>query len=385
MNSRTKILILAQYFHPAYKAGGPVRSIYNLVAQLSDKYDFKIISSDRDLGDKTAFRGIEVNRWVHHDEYSSYYRTPAYTGLWKTRKLIRSLDYDIIYLNSFFSFKYSILILVLLQTRLLKAKKIVLAPRGELSQNAVKLKSAKKKIFLSISKLLGLHKNICWHITSELELAELRSFKIHLEAYAFAPNLAARIPVQLSRIPKKQRSVRMVFLSRISRKKNLHYALKLLSELKSEADILFDIYGPIEDTRYWAECKKLIELLPGNIAVNHKGSIKNELVNRRLSDYHLFFFPTLSENYGHVIYEALAAGCMVLISTETPWRNLEEHGVGWDIALGNDEGFLKSINILTEMEETEFQERRMKCKVYLQKVSNIEKQKEDYDVLFKIS
>ena len=40
-----------------------------------------------------------------------------------------------------------------------------------------------------------------------------------------------------------------------------------------------------------------------------------------------------------MISEALVSGCPVLISDQTPWRNLEEAGVGWDIPLGETERF----------------------------------------------
>jgi glycosyltransferase involved in cell wall biosynthesis len=54
-------------------------------------------------------------------------------------------------------------------------------------------------------------------------------------------------------------------------------------------------------------------------------------------------FPTLGENYGHVICEALNAGCPVLISNQTPWRNLQEKGVGWDFPLEEEERFTATL------------------------------------------
>jgi glycosyltransferase involved in cell wall biosynthesis len=43
--------------------------------------------------------------------------------------------------------------------------------------------------------------------------------------------------------------------------------------------------------------------------------------------------PTAGESFGYVIFEALAAGCPVLISDRTPWRDLDRSGVGWDLPL----------------------------------------------------
>jgi len=58
-----------------------------------------------------------------------------------------------------------------------------------------------------------------------------------------------------------------------------------------------------------------------------------------MGQHDLFFFPTLGENYGHVIMEALMAGCPVLLSDRTPWRNLTAAGVGWDLPLEQPERF----------------------------------------------
>jgi glycosyltransferase involved in cell wall biosynthesis len=104
-------------------------------------------------------------------------------------------------------------------------------------------------------------------------------------------------------------------------------------------DVSFDIYGPAEDAAYWEECRGLIAALPANIRVRYWGPIEHERVARVFAEHDLFLLPTLGENYGHVICEALVAGCPVLISDQTPWRDLEAEGVGWAIPLGETERF----------------------------------------------
>jgi glycosyltransferase involved in cell wall biosynthesis len=122
-----------------------------------------------------------------------------------------------------------------------------------------------------------------------------------------------------------------VFISRISPKKNLLFALRMLQSVLG--DISFDIYGPIEDARYWNRCEKAIGTLPPNVRVKYMGMVEHEKVGEVFAEHDLFLFPTLGENYGHVICEALSAGCPVLISDQTPWRHLQEEGAGWDIPL----------------------------------------------------
>ena len=136
---------------------------------------------------------------------------------------------------------------------------------------------------------------------------------------------------------KQAGQLRVVFVSRISPKKNLLSALGMLQSLSG--DVFFDIYGPLEDADYWNQCKKVIGTLPSNVLVKYKGMVEHENVGRVFCEHNLFLFPTLGENYGHVICEALSAGCPVLISDQPPWRDLQQQGVGWDIPLEETERF----------------------------------------------
>lgn len=73
-----------------------------------------------------------------------------------------------------------------------------------------------------------------------------------------------------------------------------------------------------------------------------------------LSAYDLFLLPTLGENYGHVIHEALLAGCPVLISNRTPWRNLEALGIGWDLPLEDPEQFRTVLQYCLDMDSATY-------------------------------
>ena len=41
----------------------------------------------------------------------------------------------------------------------------------------------------------------------------------------------------------------------------------------------------------------------------------------------LFVFPTLGENFGHVIFESLEASTPVLVSDQTPWKSNYKRGL----------------------------------------------------------
>ncbi|MBV8609596.1 MAG: glycosyltransferase, partial [Singulisphaera sp.] len=133
------------------------------------------------------------------------------------------------------------------------------------------------------------------------------------------------------RPPKCPGAARLVFLSRISPKKNLRFAVEVLEGIRGDVDL--DIFGPVDSEPYWRSCQAAFAALPPNIRVDYRGSIPHERVIEALSSYDLMILPTLGENFGHVIYESFAAGCPVLVSDRTPWRGLAGRGTGWDLAL----------------------------------------------------
>jgi glycosyltransferase involved in cell wall biosynthesis len=62
----------------------------------------------------------------------------------------------------------------------------------------------------------------------------------------------------------------------------------------------------------------------------------------------------LSENFGHVMVEALSAGCPLIISDRTPWRDLETKHIGWDLPLDSLK-WKETLNRAIEMEADEYE------------------------------
>ena len=128
------------------------------------------------------------------------------------------------------------------------------------------------------------------------------------------------------------------------------------------ARVVFDIYGPAENETYWKECQELIDQLPANVIVNYLGRVDANQVVHIFGRYDLFLFPTGGEAYGHVIAECLSSGTPVLISTETPWRNLQADGLGWDIDLEQMGSFVEIIERLALLSDYERLRKRAEVK-----------------------
>lgn len=352
---KRKILVFAAFYSPAVKGGGPIQSIKNLVDNLSDENDFYIITSDRDLGDHTPFSDINFNTWVNVGNAHVCYLDTQKTKLSNFISLINSVDYDLIYLNSFFSFRYSILPIILYKTKYITVKPIILAPRGEFSLGALKLKKTKKNLYIFLAKLLSMYNNVLWQGTASEEKNDILRVFGEKANVMVASNLTADYSglEYTKNIEKNRGSIKIIFLSRIHPKKNLKQALLFLSKVNGKVE--FNIYGPIEDTAYWTDCEEIISNFPPNILVSYKGVVKHEDIIEIFREHHIFLFPTLGENFGHVIFEALIGGCPLIISDQTPWRNLEGQGIGFDIELSNDNKFIEKIQYFIEMSKEELE------------------------------
>lgn len=363
---KPRILVIAQVYIPGYLAGGPVRSIANLVEWLGDEFDWDILTTDRDLHAREPYPDVVANTWVQVGRARVFYASRDRCSPLNILKIIRQHDYDLLYLNSFFSPRFSILPVVARWLGMIPGRAILVAPRGEFSEGAYKLKALKKASFVFLSRLLRLHL-VYWHASTEFEARDIgrvmgvRDDSVFSARVFSARDLTGRIDADgnCTWAPLVDGALRVCFLSRVSPMKNLDYALKVLSVVTRP--VVFDIYGPKEDHAYWAECEGHIASLPAHVRVNYKGAVENSRVREIMSDYGLFFLPTRGENFGHVLLEAWSAGLPVLTSDQTPWRSLADTGVGWDLPLDDPDQFSRIIDNVATWSADLRAEMRVRC------------------------
>ncbi len=316
-----KVICVVEYFLPGYKGGGPIRTIANMRQLLAADVDIAIFTRDRDLGSAVRYGMIRPDRWTETEDGAVYYASPGEFSANGLKRAIRGQRFDLLYLNSFFGFRSSIQMYLGFR-RALPHIPILLAPRGEFSLGALAIKYLKKRVFLTFSKALGLYRDINWHASTAAERDDiLRQFPAAAgQIYLAEDPVVVGAPSADGSRPRPSPSgqLRLAFISRISPMKNLDGLLLYLA--KTSRWIELDIYGPIEDRRYWRDCQRLIAELPPNVSTSYKGALNPETVKKAFADYELFALPSHGENFGHVIFEALCAGTPVLLSDRTPWR-----------------------------------------------------------------
>ncbi|MCC6401474.1 MAG: glycosyltransferase family 4 protein [Flavobacteriales bacterium] len=340
---RSRVLVFIDWYLPGYKAGGPVRSMANLVDHLRDKVDLHIVTTDTDYTERAPYAGITPDRWTvmpggEKVWYASH--TGVNTAVW--RALLAEGTWETVYINGMYSRWFSVMPLWLLKG---SSQRRVVAVRGMLAAGMMKHGVLKKRVFLAAMRMLGCYNDVVFQATSAEEVEDVKRW-IGAEAEVkLVPNLGRR--VRTAEPPTREKrpgELRLVSVARIAVEKNTLFAIECLKHVKGA--VTFDLYGPIYDEAYWAKCREAIAQLPPGITVTHKGTAAPEEVPGLFAHYHALFMPSQGENFGHTMVEALAAGLPLLISDRTPWKELERQNAGWDLPLEEPSCFWEQLNDL---------------------------------------
>ena len=441
----TKILIFIDWFLPGYKAGGPISSNANLIDHLSDKFEFYVVTRDTDYCESVPYKNINADTWNKLPNGANvYYISAKKLGFSKLVKVCKSIEFDIVYVNGIYSPYFSLFPLVYF--KYFTRKKVIISSRGMLSDHTFSAKKGKKKLFYGFARIVGLYKGITFHATNEDEALQIRKNVGFSGTIKVAPNMPPKSENTFDRtITKRPGELKLISVARISPEKNTLFALKILEKLRSVHrrqttddrvekvdrdqkeeerkveieveenqtnlepgtwNLVFDLYGTIYSTSYWEECQQVIKHLPSNIKVRYCGTLEKEKITATLGNYHFLFMPSQGENYGHSIVESFLAGCPVIISDRTPWRNLDtvqssrfkvqnsknqvkveakdernkpELGnlnldlslcTGWDIPLDDPDKFVEIINKCLEMDQEEYLEISRNAFNYGQSITN---------------
>ena len=314
---RPVILVAIDWYLPAYRAGGPIRSIANLVGALGLEVDFRIVCGNRDLGD-TEDLPVSIGTWVTGDHATIQYLPQSDWTAPSWRRILKEVQPDRLYLNSLYSGPFS-----RLPWKVARSMGIptTLAPRGMLGPGALAIKPWRKKAWLMVQRLTGHYDAIHWHASTAQESQEIKRWFPKASI-----NIALNLPVPFDPIPLPQtkgndghETIHLLSVGRVHPIKNYALGVSLANALgRAGHKVHYRIVGPVEDPE---EANKLRASTDG-IVLELMGATPPSTIRRYLGEAHLILVPSLNENYGHAVAEAIACGRPVVVSNQTVWSTL---------------------------------------------------------------
>lgn len=324
-----KVLVTAEHFYPAFKGGGPIESLVNVIHLLQQEIDFWVLASAFDFDETTPLQNVALNQWQ-----TIYIGTTTVQVFYATHwlhafKALQKLSHvNIWYINGMLHPVFSVLPLLVAKWR--KLSKLVISPRGMLQQGALQQQAMKKQVFLTVAKTLGLYNNAYFHATDEQEREDIGNILAATNRPIYCVGNVVPIPKSPENATVKTPGIlQLCYLSIISPKKQLHLVLQTMAYCKQQ--ITLHVYGPCKDTAYLATCKTLAEQLPANCTVQWMGAVTPPQVSGVFQRYHASVLLSSGENFGHAIYQSLATAVPVIISHFTPWKNLQSQQAGWNL------------------------------------------------------
>ena len=136
------ILITIPWFHPAYKAGGPIQSIASMVEQFSENISYKIVCSNTDL-DGTVLP-VVTDTWVKYNKNTQvWYNSKKKGAIGKLQEEIKTINPDVLFINDIYSWHFSLIPLLFY-----KASRKIVSARGMLHPGALSQKYLRRKFIL---------------------------------------------------------------------------------------------------------------------------------------------------------------------------------------------------------------------------------------------
>jgi glycosyltransferase involved in cell wall biosynthesis len=328
VTTRLRILHATPAFAPAYRYGGPVRSVEGLVVELARLgVDVRVLTTDShgperlDVGSSwQTWRGVPV-RYLRRRAMPDL--APAY--LWEAYREARRAD--VIHILSLFSTPS----MVSLVASELAGRAVVLSPRGMLEPAALAIASARKKRAWIAAFGPFLRRAAIFHATSAEESESITRVLGPTARVRVVPNGTDLEPRDDAEARKQRAAPRAVIgaLGRIHPIKGLDRLIEATALLRDRGlDVELRLAGPTVDEDHRASLERLAERLSLGARVRFQGELQGEAKLDFLAGCRVLCLPSHSENFGNVVVESLAALTPVVAARGTPWAVLEAEGAG---------------------------------------------------------
>ena len=336
-----------------------------------------VLAGNKEVGDKVPLPNVLSDNWNNFEDstanvfyVSNFLRTINFF-LYECK----GKEFDLLFLNSIFSFQYTILPLIF------KNSPIILSIRGMLHPSALKQKKLKKFLYLFFFKKILLFRDIKFHVTDNVEKKYLENIFGNRHDIFVLQNIPTLFKQQY--LKKEINSLNLISIALVSSMKN--HLNVLLALMNCKNNIIYKIYGPIKDYEYWDKCKLIMEKLPYNIKVIYMGPVLPMEVEKVLEWAHVKILPSKSENYGHSMVEALSAGKPLISSHFIPWIDLNINNAGFNVDPDNIDELANAIEFYANSDSSQYATLSSNASNYIAKKVNVDQIKTSYIELFSSS
>lgn len=204
----------------------------------------------------------------------------------------------------------------------------VINPRGDTEVARIKynkFKMVKKYIAWHLYGKKIVDNAACIITTSEQECMSIRILGSKVPI-AIIPN-----GIELDAFPKEVKHLHgekkiLLFLSRINPIKGIEYLIEAWNRLPVQLRINWELHiaGNSDPEDYLHSLEDKVKKLKLQNSIRFVGAITGEAKMRKYQDSNLFVLPTLNENFGNVIAEAMMCECPVITTKNAPWSCLTE-------------------------------------------------------------
>lgn len=374
-----KILIFPGGYIPGTKYGGILTSKENFVEVFGDEHDMFIVAPNHDYKENIPYAGIKSG-WNKVGKAKVLYISDDESNILKYEKIINEIKPNLIYLSGTIT-SYFRLNRFLIRIARKRKIPVLISSDGDICTNALRISMFKKMCAILLVRMMRAYDNVYFQATSKEETINLMKYLGIQERKIFEVTNVPGCKKSKSNLIKQVGTLQVIFISRICRKKNLIDAIKSVSHFK--CGICLDIYGPIEDKDYWNECQYLIKHTGSSNHIKYIGELDPIKAKEIFSKYDCFLFPTMSENYGYVIEEALLCGCPVITTKDvTPWDDIDGKA-GYVEELGNISGICHRLEELACMDNEKYALLRKAIDKYISERLRIKGIKDDYQRMFR--
>jgi glycosyltransferase involved in cell wall biosynthesis len=327
LNSQT-LKVLEVTAGLAKSTGGPSYSIPSLCNSLARlQVDCSLLTT-RDRGEQTAYLDPQLVKHINVERFPVLFLNVTWAPGFgsKIKQLCREEGFQLIHNHGVWLHQNHAASRAAADLKL----PLVHSPRGMLTLQQMGYRALKKRLAWLLYQKKDLESARVVHVTAENEADDLRALG-YTGPLAVIPN-GVDIPPWVEKETSSPGFRTALFFSRIHPKKGLPNLVEAWARVRP-AGWRMRIVGPDLDG-HRAQVEALVREKGLEDVFRFEDPVYGEARWDLLRAADLFILPTLSENFGIAVPEALACGVPVITTEGAPWAGIKENDCGWWVPIG---------------------------------------------------